>query len=156
MHKWIILKCCISYRLKVTRWLELLAPFNHIRGSHRSRWDITVLEMSPPASWRIRTISPGAARFRPGWMITGHPSCVCACAVASSTFFSLSVIGQPVPISPITPQRISVPSAPCDTSFTITSVSFHGKRQRAAVILTWTRSYALNKWHEIHINVNII
>ena len=39
-----------------------------------SRCDMIVLSAFPPDSWRIRMISKGAWRSRPGWMMTGAPA----------------------------------------------------------------------------------
>jgi len=89
-----------------------------------SRWDMTVLEASAPASCRIRTIWKGASLCLPGWMMMGHPICACACAVACSTLRSLAVMGQEQPISPTTPHLMSVPSAPWRISSTMMSVSW--------------------------------
>lgn len=91
--------------------------------AYLSRWDMTVLEMSAPASCSIRIIWNGAPGFRPGWMMTGQPSWAWAWAVASSIFLSLSVKGQEQPISPITPHLMLVPSAPWRISLIRTSVS---------------------------------
>lgn len=116
-------KCTLS--VFMTQLVKSFHSFQMQSGvSHLSRWDMTVLLMSPPASWRIRMTSAGAAGFLPGWMMTGQPSWAWAWAVALSTFFSLCVMGQLVPISPITPQRMSVPSAPWSTSLTMMSVSW--------------------------------
>ena len=48
----------------------------------RSKWDMTVREISPPASCKTRTHSAGAAGSRPGWMMTGTPRLVCTEAAA--------------------------------------------------------------------------
>lgn len=93
------------------------------KSPYLSRWDMTVFETSAPASCRMRIIWKGESLFLPGWMITGHPSCDWACAVAWSTLCSLGVKGQEHPISPTTPHLILVPSAPLSISSTIISVS---------------------------------
>lgn len=92
--------------------------------TYLSRCDMTVFEMSAPASCSIRMIWKGEPEFLPGWMITGQPSWTCACAAAWRTLFSLSVRGQEQPISPMTPHLMVVSSAPWRISLTSTSVSW--------------------------------
>lgn len=107
--------------------------------TYLSRWDITVLEMSAPASCSIRMIWNGAPGFLPGWMMTGQPSRAWAWAVACSTFLSLSVKGQEQPISPITPHLMLVPSAPWRISLTRTSVSW-GRLRMSLFYRLWNTS----------------
>ena len=85
----------------------------------RSRWAITVRVASPPCSWKIRSISLGAAAFRPGWMMTGV--CVWDCAMADARMlrFSTSVKGHEQPTSPIIPGLMFVSSMPLLISETI-------------------------------------
>lgn len=107
--------------------------------AYLSRCDITVLEMSAPASCNTRIIWNGALGLLPGWIITGQPSWAWAWAVAWRTFLSLSVRGQEQPISPMTPHLILVPSAPQRISLVRTSVSW-GRVRMKIVYRLWNLS----------------
>ncbi len=61
----------------------------------------------------------GAVWSRPGWIISGAPVWRWASTAARTTFFSLSVHGHVLPISPMRPARTPVSPTPTVTSRTI-------------------------------------
>ena len=80
-----------NFRAKQPRWPHDAAPCDvreYLEQHLRSMCDMTVLEMSPPASCRTLTISSGAFWCLPGWIITGAPSSDWAIAEASRDLFS--------------------------------------------------------------------
>ena len=64
------------------------------------------------------TIASGSRSWRPGWIMRAAPVSRWAATAARTTFFSLSVQGHVVPISPMKPARTPVPSTPTVRSVT--------------------------------------
>src|SRR4029453_727679 len=77
-----------------------------------------VRRRSAPSRRIMSTISSGSRSWRPGWIISGAPVSRCACTAARTTFRSLAVHGQVVPISPMKTARIPVSPTPRGTPST--------------------------------------
>ena len=75
-----------------------------------------VRRRSPPSFCTNSASSIGIRGWRPGWIISGAPVSRCAAIAARRTFFSFSVHGDVVPISPSRPARMPVSPTPVVTS----------------------------------------
>ena len=82
----------------------------------RQMWHMIVRRTSPPSFWTNCASSIGIFGCRPGWIINGAPVSRWAMIAARSTFFSFSVHGAVVPISPSSPARTPVSLRPVVTS----------------------------------------
>ncbi len=88
----------------------------------RSMWHMIVRERSAPSLRIISTMASGKRSWRPGWIMSAAPVSRCAATAARTTFFSLSVKGHVVPISPMKPALTPVPSTPTVRSATSSRV----------------------------------
>jgi len=82
-------------------------------------WHMMVRPRSAPSFLMKLTISSGNRSWRPGWIIRAAPVSHWAATAARTTFFSLSVQGHVVPISPMKPARTPVSPTPTVRSVTI-------------------------------------